>query len=50
MNLKRMQASYKALLQSALAPLGGVRDGAVVRALASHVAEVQILALMPYVG
>ena len=36
MNLKRMQASYKTLEQSALAPPGGVRDGAVVRALASH--------------
>ena len=47
MNLKRMQASYKTLLQSALAPLGGVRDSAVVRALASHVAWVQIPALMP---
>ena len=36
MNLKRMQASYKTLEQSALAPPGGVRDGTVVRALASH--------------
>ena len=45
-----MQASCKTLLQSALAPLRGVRDGSVVRALAFHVAHVQIPALMPYVG
>lgn len=50
MNLKRMQASYKTLLQLALAPLGGVRDDAVVRALAFQVARVQIPALTPYVG
>ena len=36
MNLKRMQASWKTVAQSALAPLVGVSDGAVVRALASH--------------